>query len=297
MSSIVVHEVADAASGTYSVACTGDGAVWVSMVHAGAVVRLAPGTREALRLELGDGAQPSQVAAAGHDSVWITDTARDQVLLVGPEGVVRSFAAPTAGVQPFGIAAVHDGSAWFTGMGNDSLGRIGILGEVTEFAAGTSDGLVSMIAASGDSLWFTANRANAIGYVRGGDSAPVLMTLPTPDAGPVGITVGDGGAAWVCEILAGAIGRVDRRGSVTEYALPDRTAKPHAIVADPAGGGCWFTLWGSDQLGRIGLDGVFAEPFIDLTPSGHTEPHGLAVDRDGTVWVAMESGAVLAVTA
>ncbi|TAJ48557.1 MAG: virginiamycin B lyase [Herbiconiux sp.] len=296
MSSIAVHEVADAASGPYSVACTADGAVWVSLVHGGAVVRLAPSTREAERLYLGEGAQPSQVAAAGDDSVWITDTARDQVLLVGPSGVIRSFAAASAGAQPFGIAAVHDGSAWFTGMGNDSLGRVGILGEVTEFASGTRDGLVSMIAASGDSLWFTANRANAVGYVRGGDSAPVIVALPTPDAGPVGITVGDDGAAWFCEILAGAIGRVDRRGSVSEFALPDRSAKPHAIVADPAGGGCWFTLWGSDQLGRIGLDGVFADPIVDLAPSGHAEPHGLAVDRDGTVWVAMESGAVLAVS-
>lgn len=296
MSSIAVHEVADAASGPSSVACTPDGAVWVSLVHGGAVVRLAPSTRVPARLELGDGAQPSQVAAAGDDSVWVTDTTGDRVLLLGPAGVIRSFPTASAGAQPFGIAAVHDGSAWFTGLGTDSLGRIGILGEVTEFAAGTHDGLLSMIAASGDSLWFTANRANAIGYVRGGDSAPMIVELPTPDAGPVGITVGDDGAAWFCEILAGAIGRVDRRGSVREFPLPDRASKPHAIVADPAGGGCWFTLWGSDQLGRIALDGVVTEPFVDLAPSGHREPHGLAVDPDGTVWVAMESGAVLAVS-
>ena len=297
MSSIAVHEVADAASGPYSVACTPDGAVWVSLVNGAAVVRLAPSTRDASTIPLGDGAQPSQLAPAGDDSVWVTDTARDQVLLVGPTGVIRSFAAPSAGAQPFGIAAVHDGSAWFTGVGNDSLGRIGILGEVTEFAAGTHDGMVSMIAASGDSLWFTANSANAVGYVRGGDSAPLLIELPTPDAGPVGIAVGDDGAAWFCEILAGAIGRVDRRGAVTEFALPDRASKPHAIAADPAGGGCWFTLWGSDQLARITLDGAFSAPFIDLAPSGHTEPHGVAVGADGTVWVAMESGALLAVTA
>jgi virginiamycin B lyase len=294
MSSLVVHEVAG--GGPYGVAVTGDGAVWCTLVHGSALLRRdVSGTVSTLGL--GDGSQPSQAAAAGDDSVWVTDTAGDRLVLLGPAGELRSVPTPTPAAQPFGVVSLDDGSAWFTELANDSLGRIGILGGVTEFAAGTDDGLVSMIAASGESLWFTANQANAIGYVRGGDSAPVLHPLPTADAGPVGIAVGDDGAAWFCEVLAGAIGRIDRAGRITEFPLPVEGSKPHAIVAAPYGAarpGCWFTLWGTNELGFVGLDGAFT--FVDLASSGHAEPHGLAVAADGTVWVAMETGALLEVS-
>ncbi|MDO9397329.1 MAG: hypothetical protein Q7T71_12335, partial [Herbiconiux sp.] len=247
MSSIEVHEIATAAEGPYGVAVTDDGAVWCTLVHAGVVVRRAPSgvlTRIPLpALAVGPDAphpQPSQVAAAGDDTVWVTDTTGDRVLLLGPGGVLRSVDAP-AGTQPFGVVSTHDGTAWFTGMGTDTLGRIGILGGVASFASGTLDGLVSMIAASGDSLWFTANQANVIGYVRGGDASPELFPVPTPQAGPVGIVVGDDGAAWFCEILADRIGRVDRQGNFTEFPLPSGSSKPHAIVRDlRASSGAWL---------------------------------------------------------
>ncbi|MCS5735996.1 Vgb family protein [Herbiconiux daphne] len=312
---IAEHVISNADEGPYAVAVTADGAVWCTLVHGGAVVRFDPATNSAARVDLpvhaerhhaghshAGRAQPSQLAVADEASVWVTDTTGDRVLLLGPMeqtdaaaepfGVRLTVDVPTAGAQPFGITTTDDGTAWFTEMGRDALGRIDILGRVTEFAAGTDEGFVSMIAASGESLWFTANQANAIGYIRGGDSAVQLFEVPTPHAGPVGITVADDGAAWFAEILSGRIGRVDRAGRFTEYPLPWSESKPHAICADPAGG-CWFTLWGSNQLGHIGFDGEIELHDLSAT---QTEPHGLAVGPDGTVWVAMESGALLAVS-
>ncbi|MGD8169545.1 virginiamycin B lyase family protein [Herbiconiux sp. P16] len=303
MSSITVHEVASADEGPYGVAVTDDGAVWCTLVHAGAVLRVVPDsrggvavTRIALTAQDGHsgeaGPQTAQVAAAGEDTVWVTDTAGDAVLLVGATGILRRIAVPTQGAQPFGIATQSDGTTWFTELGRDALGHIDLLGRVTEFPAGTNEGFVSMIASSGESLWFTANQANAIGYIRGGDSAVQLFEIPTPHSGPVGITVGDDGAAWFCEILGGAIGRVDRTGRFTEFPLPWPESKPHAIALDPAGG-FRATLWGSNQLAHIALDGTIE---VRDLPGAHSEPHGLAVTRDGTIWVAMESGALLAIT-
>jgi virginiamycin B lyase len=60
------------------------------------------------------------------------------------------------------------------------------------------------------------------------------------------------------------------------------------VVADPTGG-VWVSLWAADQLARVSADGEVDT--IDL-PSG-SEPHGLAIGRDGALWVALEAGYVL----
>ena len=50
----------------------------------------------------------------------------------------------------------------------------------------------------------------------------------------------------------------------------------------------WISLWGSDQVARITADGEVST--IDLIENG--EPHGLAIARDGALWVALESGSL-----
>lgn len=84
----------------------------------------------------------------------------------------------------------------------------------------------------------------------------------------------------------GSILRVDDDLHVSDFALaPD--SRPHAVIADDTG--CWFTEWGTNRLGRITAEGDLAE--FDLSGIGE-EPHGLALDGDGVVWVAFESGVV-----
>jgi virginiamycin B lyase len=73
---------------------------------------------------------------------------------------------------------------------------------------------------------------------------------------------------------------------VTEFPLPDREARPHAVAAGPDGS-CWYTAWATHRLGRVAASGEMTE--YDL-PAGCREPHGLAVHPDGAVWVAAESG-------
>jgi virginiamycin B lyase len=54
-------------------------------------------------------------------------------------------------------------------------------------------------------------------------------------------------------------------------------------------GGCWITLWAAAALTRLDADGNIVDQY-DL--GADSEPHGLAVDTDGTVWVALEKGSV-----
>ncbi|WP_434316512.1 Vgb family protein [Leifsonia sp. P73] len=277
--------VGEPGEGPYGIAVTDDGAVWFTLVHGAAVGRRDPDGR-LTRLDLGAGAQPSVVAAANDSDVWVTDTTGGRLLLLGRgPRILAEVAVPTPGAQPFGVAAVYDGTTWFTELAADALGRIGVLGRVDEFPVGREDVMPSMIAASGDSLWFTMNAIDALGHVRGGDAAVAVTELPAGSA-PVGITVAEDGAVWAALIGADALSRVGRDGTLTIHPLGSG-AKPHAVAPD-ARGGVWASLWGADALAHVTASGEVAR--VPLPPA--SEPHGIAVAPDGTVWSALESGAL-----
>lgn len=279
--------VGEPGEGPYAVAATEDGAVWFTLVHGGRV-----GRRDAdgslTYLALGDGAQPSGIAAATESTVWIADTPGDRLVLVGPgPRILSEIAVPTAGSQPFGVVALDDGTAWFTELGGNALGRVGILGGVDEFPVTPADAMVSMIAASGDSIWFSMNAADTLGHVRGGDAAIAVTDLPA-GSGPVGIAVAEDGAVWSALIRADALARVAKDGTVRVIDL-DTGAKPHAVAAD-RDGGVWASLWGTNALAHASAAG---EVSLHPLPGVVSEPHGLAVAPDGTVWTALESGALV----
>ncbi|QNE35462.1 Vgb family protein [Leifsonia shinshuensis] len=280
-----VIPVGEPGEGPYGIAVTDDGAVWFTLVHGAAIGRLAPdGTLT--RLDLGAGAQPSVVAAANASDVWVSDTTGGRLLLVGPgPRLLAEAAVPTTGAQPFGVTALYDGTTWFTELAADALGRVGVLGQVDEFPVGREGTMPSMIAASGDSLWFTMNAIDALGHVRGGDAAVAVTELPA-GSGPVGIAVAEDGAVWSALIGADALARVGRDGTLTLHPL-GAGAKPHAVAAD-ATGGVWVSLWGADALAHVTAGGETAR--VPLPAA--SEPHGIAVAADGTVWSALESGAL-----
>jgi virginiamycin B lyase len=72
------------------------------------------------------------------------------------------------------------------------------------------------------------------------------VTRPSP--GLTGIAVAPDGAVWFTELRAHRLGRL-RDGTITEFALPRRDARPFGVAVDPAGN-VWYTDL-SGWLGRL----------------------------------------------
>ncbi|MFF5228675.1 virginiamycin B lyase [Dactylosporangium sp. NPDC000521] len=278
-----VFTIAGPGDGPYGITTGPDGALWCTLIHAGAVVRIAwDGT--ATRFELpGDG------------PALITPELRFSLLRTGAVGRISTSGdaslTPLPGVPgTYGIAAGPGQGYSYTSMQPPHIGFIKDDGSVatTPLPEGS---MPSMVTVAGGSAWCTLNQAGAVAQV-GPAGALTIHPLPTPDAAAVGITTAADGTVWFTEIAAGQIGRITTDGTITEFPLPDRTGRPHAITADPAGG-CWFTEWAGNRIGHITADGAVTA--YDL-PVPDAEPHGITVAPDGTVWTALETGAVARLT-
>lgn len=106
-------------SGPYGVTATVD-AVWVTLVHAGAVARVPvhpdgrAGRPRVTDLDDPD-CRPSVLCAAPDGAVWFSRTGDDAVGHVDRDGRPTRFPVP-AGSGPYGVAPAADG-VWFTDWG------------------------------------------------------------------------------------------------------------------------------------------------------------------------------------
>ena len=272
--------------GPYAVAVDPQGAVWVTLIHAGHVARITGG-REVTLYDLGNPhSRPAQLAVDNDGALWFTRSGDDRIDRLTADGDRRSYPLP-AGSGPYGVCAGPDGAIWYTALWADAIGRLDPDGTVATFDV-PGGGMPSMITSGpAEALWFTLNRSGAIGRLNPADGAIVLHALADPDCGPVGIAGGQTGL-WFVEINAGRVGRRTPAGEWQEFDLPDRDARPHAVT--PAyGGGCWVTLWGRDAVARLTEHGEL----VGLHPLGEgDEPHGITTGPDGIVVVALVSGYV-----
>jgi virginiamycin B lyase len=157
------------------------------------------------------------------------------------------------------------------------------------------DAYPAMLAATDDgAIWAALNAAGKLARMTTTDVQ--IIDLPDGSA-PVGIAAAGsapagsaaaGSAVWYADIAGGRVGHVDPAGTVDLVTFDDPACRPHAVATDPDGG-CWVTQWASNRLAHITKDGAVTEHQLP-----GNEPHGLAIAGD-QVWVAMESGALVAV--
>lgn len=278
-----MREIALAGWSPYGMGLGADGSVWMTVLEPPGLVRLEPAAVDGAEVTLRAlPAKPLLVAVGGDGTVW--HTSQDD--RIGRDGETW-FDLPT-GSAPYGIAANSAGGAWFTAPGIDRLGRITAGGEVETVELPVAGAYPAMLTVTADgAVWAALNAAGQLARWAGGVVDIVDLPGGRTMAAPVGIAA-QGDRVWFADIAGGSVGLADAAGEVARVTFDDPACRPHAVAAAPDGG-CWVTLWGSGQLGR-----VTAEGSVQLFELPGREPHGLVVAGD-EVWVAMESGSVVRV--
>ena len=128
--------------GPYALAAGPDGAMWVTLVHRGAIARVTPTARCDEYPGRRRTRKPSIITAGPDGALWFTRSGDDRIGRITTDGERQRLELPS-GSAPFGITVGPDGALWFTAMTSGLIGRIGVDGEVTEEAV--VGGMPSMI--------------------------------------------------------------------------------------------------------------------------------------------------------
>lgn len=218
------------------------------------------------------------------------------------EGGAQSLTGDAARAPALTVGA--EGNIWFvgaTGFPVGSPGLTGIAGHVgfgtplVQFAPnvyqGRSWALNGVTRGPENNFWAVSAPTNTV-IEMGADGNGVPIPLPSkPGAGsypltaPAKIATGSDGAFWLTAEGSSAIGRVERSGAITAFALTTGAA-PHGIVAGPDGA-LWFTEKGAGAIGRITTAGsVSTFPL----PNPAAQPNEITVGPDGNLWFTEAAG-------
>ncbi len=135
--------------------------------------------------------------------------------------------------------------------------------------------------ATDGTVWFTIEFSDVIGVLRNGKVERRPKGLMNVE--PIGLAVAPDGSAWYTDAPAKAIARMAPDGAITSYKLSTPFAKLGRLAIAPDGA-VWFadtTAFGVTRL----KDGVFTQ---HVPPSLRSNPYGVAVDAQGTVWATLQ---------
>jgi streptogramin lyase len=200
------------------------------------------------------------ITAGADGALWAI--ADDSIVRITTTGVVTTICAiPTVNSGARHIALGPDNNLWFDDFTSNSIGRCTPGGVVTEFPVPTPAPFISGITAGPDgAVWFTETADP--GKVARITTSGVITEFPLLSAGhqPTGIVTGPDHNLWVG--ADNAVWRITPGGVQNFFPLSGVSAFGMTSGAD---GNVWFTVLGSNSIGRITTAGV-----ITLFPVPHS---------------------------
>ena len=188
---------------------------------------------------------------------------------------IVEYPIPTCNSGALDITRGPDGNQWFVEQCGDKVAKITLSGQITEYAV--SGDPVDIWAGPDDTVWFSEFNANLVGKIDTSTGQVTEYPVPTPCAGPDGITEGADGNMWFAEANVGKIGTINSSGQITEYCVGGNPTD----LALGSDGAVWFTSYCSNQVGKITTAGV-ATLYNAPACAG---PAGIAAESDGNLWV------------
>jgi sugar lactone lactonase YvrE len=234
---------------------------------------------------------PVAVATCPDGNIYVADTHNSLIRKIAPDGTVTTIAGKDASQtkdlpdslrrldNPYGIVAAKDGSIYFTDWARDVIRKIG------------GDGKITIVAGTG----------NAGADDGPGASASFFL--------PEGIAIDDVGNLYVADCYNNMVRKIDPKGVVTTLAgkpgkhnAGSKDGKgPEASFSHPCGiavdkkGNVYVADVGNNKVRKINPDGVVTtlagsgtrgSANGDLKTASFYNPYGVAVDRNGNVYVA-----------
>lgn len=227
---------------------------------------------------------PFGVAVGPEGTVYVADGEKNQLVRVAPDGATKVIAENLS--TPSAVALAPDGTLVVADTGSHTIKRVDAQSGAVQIIAGVP--------------------AHA-GFADG-DGAGALFD------GPIGVAVGADGTVFVADTYNDRVRAIDRQGTVRTLAGGDapgyrdaadgaqaRFHTPCGIAVAPDGAliiadtgnqrlrrvelsGAVTTIAGTGEAGS--LDGLLSTALFD-------EPTGVAVESDGTIYVADAGGSVL----
>jgi len=202
-----------------------------------------------------------------------------------PPGTVTEAPIPTAAATPIGITKGADGNVWFAEQNGDKIAKIvPSTMAITEYPVPTAASAPSDVTEGPNgnpNVWFDEVAGNKIGFVTPAGSF-TEFNVPTPNAGPIGLTSDPTGDLWFGEFFAGKIASITTSGVVTEYPINYGGAPQPDEVTIAPDHSVWFLDPADNVVGHMTFPGPTFNAYALLTPAN--SPEFMTNGADGNLW-------------
>lgn len=231
-------------AGPYAITAGPDGALWITLVHAGQIARLDPAGRLDIHELDSPTCRPAQITTGPDGALWFTRPGDDRIGRTTPSGNVTELAQPTTNAMASMITTGPDRALWFTLNQAHAIGRLSVDGKAKIHPLPTPDAGPVGITATPDTVWFVEIAASQVGRINPNGWIEEFA-LPDRNAQPHAIVADPGQGCWLSEWGTSRIAHITTDGDVNEIALP-ASSEPHGLTIGPDG-----ALWVALETGTI----------------------------------------------